>query len=208
MIEMLPPPEDSKTPEDQSTITPLGSEASAPTPSPNKQPGDLSDGPGLQFRELTESEIASVEHIFAETGNPLPDPAISTFVGAVDPDGKVLAFLVLQLKLHAQPLWIADGHSALLTSLVAEAERTILRKTGAAQWVYLFAPAGRLAQLGQAMGMGLEPWVVLSKLVLPEVPAQGPVELVPTPANPGQFHTQDPQDAFEWEPLFPKGTIQ
>ena len=132
---------------------------------------------GISYRELTPEEIKSVEPIFTATGNPLPDPGISTFVGAVE-NGKVIGFLVLQVKLHAQPMWIEEGHSQIFSPLVAEAERTILKKAGP-QWVYLFVPAGRLSQLAQSMGMGLEPWNVLSKLVQPEIPKKIGVDLMP-----------------------------
>lgn len=132
--------------------------------------------PEIEFRVLTPEEIKkAVEPEFAKTGNPLPDPAISTFVGAVLA-GEVIAFLCLQLKLHAQPLWIADGYASVLQRLVTAAENTILSRTGP-QWVYLFAPAGRLSQLAQMMGMQLEPWVVLSKLVQPVQPLPLAVEL-------------------------------
>lgn len=140
----------------------------------------LDDAPqetGISYRELTPEEIKSVEPVFAATGNPLPDPGISTFVGAVE-DGKVVGFLVLQVKLHAQPMWIEDGKSQVFAPLVAEAERTILKKAGPT-WVYLFAPAGRLSQLAQSMGLGLEPWNVLSKLVQPETPAKISVDMLP-----------------------------
>ncbi len=147
----------------------------------------------IQFRTLTDEEIAkAVAPEFAKTGNPLPDPAISTFVGAVLA-GEVIAFLCLQLKLHAQPLWIADGYSSVLARLVTAAEQTILARTGP-QWVYLFAPAGRLSQLAQMMGMQMEPWVVLSKLVQPVKPLPLAVEL------PGEaLNGNHPEMQFEQE---------
>jgi hypothetical protein len=123
---------------------------------------------GVEFRVLTPEEISSIAHVFADQGASLPDPTVSQFVGAVE-DGKVVGFLVLQLRLHAEPMWIESKHSQVFTKLVAEAEKIILRQAGP-QWVYLFAPAGRTAQLAQSMGMQLEPWVVLSKLVMPNIP--------------------------------------
>lgn len=132
-----------------------------------------------EFRVLTPEEIQTVEYVFTEKGVSLPDPAASTFVGCVKA-GKVVAFLVLQLKIHAQPLWIEDGHAAVLTQLVAKTEQTIIERVGP-QWVYLFSPAGRLAQLAQSMGMQLEPWVVLSKLVVPDQP------ILPAPIQPADL---------------------
>lgn len=136
------------------------------TPEPQSRDG---------YRELTTSEIKSVESVFTDTGNPLPDPAISTFIGCVK-DGKVVGFLVLQVKLHAEPMWIEEGHSDVFTGIVRAAEKTIIGRAGP-QWVYLFAPAGRVSQLAQHMGMQLEPWCVLSKLVQPDVPNKPMVEL-------------------------------
>ena len=129
------------------------------------------------IRLLTPEEIKSVEHIFTAQGASLPNPSVSVFIGAVK-DGKVLGFLVLQLKLHAEPMYIEDGHSDLFLPLVSAAESHILKTTGP-QWVYLFAPAGKVAQLATKIGMQVEPWVVLSKLVYPEMPTKSPVELQP-----------------------------
>lgn len=133
-----------------------------------------------EIRELTPEEIQSVAHIFTENGTVVPDPA--TFVGAVQ-DGKVLGFLVLQPKLHAEPLWIEPGQSHLFTSIVKEAERVILRKCGP-QWTYLFAPAGRVSQMATAMGMQVEPFVVMSKLVMPEAPGRPLVLMQPDEDTP------------------------
>ncbi len=139
------------------------------------EPISLPKPPGTrEIRELTPEEIQSVAHIFAENGTVVPEPA--TFVGAVQ-DGKVLGFLVLQPKLHAEPLWIEPGQSHLFTGIVKEAEKVILRKCGP-QWCYLFTPTvqpvqlGRISQMATAMGMQLEPYVVMSKLVMPEAPGR------------------------------------
>lgn len=123
---------------------------------------------GREIRELTPEEIQSVKYVFDAVNQPIPVP--STFIGAVE-NGKVLGFLVLQVKAHAEPMWIEPGHSELFKPIVAEAEKTILKKCGPT-WIYLFAPAGRVSQLAQSMGMQLEPWNVLSKLIMPEAPAK------------------------------------
>lgn len=118
-------------------------------------------------RELTADEVQSqIRPLFESNGARLPDPAISTFIGAVR-DGKVVGFLCLQAVLHAEPMWIADGESAIFSRIVSEAERSILAKCGP-QNVFLFAPAGRISQLAQLCGMAVEPWVVLSKFVKPD----------------------------------------
>lgn len=122
------------------------------------------------IRELTPDEIRSVEHVFISTGNPLPDPQTSTFMGAVK-GGKVIGFVVLQVKLHAEPWWIEEGHSDIFKSLVKGAEQIILNRCGP-QWVYAFTPAGRVTQLAASMGMQQEPWCVMSKLLVPDTPSK------------------------------------
>lgn len=148
---------------------------------PTTADADADADTSIQYRELSSDEIKTLEGIFAATGNPLPSPTLSTFVGALQ-GGKVVGFLVLQARLHAEPMWIAEGHSQIFTSLVSAAEKTILKKSGP-QWVYLFAPAGKLSQLAQNMGMALEPWCVLSKLVQPELPHKIGVDMLPIDAT-------------------------
>jgi len=148
MIEMLPPPIATETPKSKDGV-----------------------------RELTADEIKTVEYLFTEKGHPLPNPNESTFVGYIR-EGKVIGFIVLQIKLHAEPMWIENGHSDIFSALVREAERTVLRRCGPA-WVYTFAPAGKVSQLAQAAGMQLEPWNVFSVLVMPETPSKTSPFLVP-----------------------------
>lgn len=127
------------------------------------------------IRELTAKEIESISHMFKEAGADMPSPNLSTFIGAVSGD-RVIGFLVLQLRLHAEPLWILPGYSNLFMPLVGKAEEILLNKVGTCR-VYTFVPAGKTAQLAQAMGMQMEPWVVMSKLVTPECPKEPPVTL-------------------------------
>ena len=132
-----------------------------------------------EVRVMTPEEIAAEEPMFLANGTPLPNPATCVFIG-VFRGGKRVAFLALQVRLHAEPMYIEPGHSDVLTKLVRFAEKFILEKTGP-QWVYLFAPAGRVAQLAAAMGMQQEPWVIMSKLVAPEIPDKIPPFLQPDP---------------------------
>jgi hypothetical protein len=122
-----------------------------------------------EIRELTAEEVDGyVRPEFESRGYPLPNPAMSTHVGIVD-NGKVVGFLTLQVKLHAQPVSIDQAHRHMFAALCSKAEEVILQKIGP-QWVYLFAPAGHMSQLAQSMGMQLEPWCVLSKFVQHETP--------------------------------------
>lgn len=164
----------------------------SPEPEPKPAQGGVIHSPeaappAITFRSLTPEEIQrEVEPDYAATQNHVPDPAISTFIGAFS-GNDLLAYLCLQVKLHAQPLVIRQGHGAVLPGLVHAAEAHILATAGP-QWVYLFTPAGKLAQMASAMGMQLEPWVVMSKLVAPAMPPKPAFEVVQAKVSePGPF---------------------
>lgn len=116
-------------------------------------------------RLLTPAEIATLEPIFAQRGATLPAPEHSYIVGTTDSLGNVTAFLVVQLKLHAEPLWIAPGHETAFRPLVREAERILIERVAGNVDVFLFAPAGKVAKMAEVAGMRLEPWMVYSKTV-------------------------------------------
>lgn len=124
------------------------------------RPGDQS----VTCRELSPEEIQrEVLPDYEKTGNLLPDPAISTFMGVFD-GPNLLGYLCLQVKLHAQPLVIRPGHQSILSRLIHGAEEHIARKIGPT-WTYVFAPPGRLGEIPPRMGWVEEPWKVFSKLV-------------------------------------------
>ena len=130
----------------------------------------------VETRVLTEAEVLKYIHpIYQERGQPLPNPAVSTFIGVVRA-GKVVAFLGIEAKLHAEPLWIEDGEASHLIPLVHKAEEFILSRCGP-QWVYVFAPPGKVARIAEHMGMTLEPWCVYTKLVAPPIPPKPLVTL-------------------------------
>lgn len=164
-------------------------------PPPRAPSGDLS------VRELTPQEVATLSPVFKQAGADMPDPAVSTFVGAVK-DGAVLGFLVLQLKLHCEPMYVTEGHSDLFLPIVKAAERLILQRTGV-QYAYLFAPAGRVSRLAQTMGFSVEPWVVMSKLIAPDMPSKPVVELAVPVNGASEVHDQPNEgrdQPFEYDP--------
>jgi hypothetical protein len=144
-----------------------------PAPDPN----------AIERRRLTPAEVDKfVKPYYDRSENPLPNPANSFFMGVVI-GGDVVASLCIQAKLHAQPLIIENGYQSVLAGLVAEAEAEILRAAGPS-WVYLFAPAGKLAQLATSLGMQMEPWVVMSKYVQPEQQDKGVIDFHPESTPP------------------------
>ena len=149
-LEMLPPPVPPTEGDsvDDSPLLPSVSEAVNSVP-----------------RLLTAEEVATLAPIFAERGATLPAPEHSYFVGTVDDEGAVTSFLVVQLRVHAEPLWIKPGNERVFRSLVTVAEQTIAERIQGAVEVYLFAPAGKVARMAEVAGMQMEPWVVYSKRV-------------------------------------------
>lgn len=129
-------------------------------------------------RLLTPEEIASLAPIFEKEGQPLPQMAHSFILGSVAEDGHVIAFLVVQLRVHAEPMWIEKGHEALFRPLVHAAEQTIAEKVPGGCDVFLFAPAGKVSMLAARAGMRLEPWTVWSKHIQGLFPTEDEPEKV------------------------------
>ena len=130
----------------------------------------------VEDRPLTPTEIASLKPIFDERGVSMPE---GLYMGVVR-GSEILGFLVLQLKLHAEPMWIAPGESQVFGRLVAATERYILERSGPT-WVYLFAPEGRVAELATAMGMTQNSEQIYYKLVQAPVAPRPFVDLQPLP---------------------------
>jgi hypothetical protein len=116
-------------------------------------------------RLLTPEEIASLQPIFEKEGGVIPSPEVSFVLGSVAPDGHVVTFMVVQLRLHAEPMWVEEGHEHLVRSLVHATEKMIAERVPGGCDVFLFAPAGKVAKLAANFGMRLEPWTVWSKYV-------------------------------------------
>jgi len=122
--------------------------------------------PALDVRLLTTEEVETLRPEFEAQRAVFPNPQTSFAVGAVDADGKVVAFLFFQLQVHAEPMKIDHPHEALFSRLVDVGERTLVERCGS-QLVYAFTPPGKITRLAQMAGMQIEPWVVMSKIVGP-----------------------------------------
>jgi len=146
-IEFLPPPD--ATPTD----APEESENSSTAP--------------VQYRVLTQEEVASLVPIFDQFGGSMPDPNSSFFLGAVA-GGEVVGFLVVQLAVHAEPLWVRADYKHIMRPLIRATEEQIARNCGPGRHVDVFAfvPPGNVARTVQEVAsMRVEPWMVLSKRV-------------------------------------------
>ena len=116
-----------------------------------------------EVRALTDDEAKVLEPIFTKQGVEIPKAPYATIIGAIE-NGKVTEnFIVVQYRVHAEPMNLVDSN--LIHRLVGAAEDYIARRIGTCP-VFVFAPAGKVARLAQqAGGMAVEPWVVMSKWV-------------------------------------------
>ena len=119
----------------------------------------------IDVRVLTPDEVESLRPKFVEAKAVFPNPQTSFAVGAVEPGGRVVAFLFIQLQLHAEPMHIEHPHEALFSRLIDTAESELLARVGPCI-VYTFTPAGKITRLAEIAGMKLEPWNVMSKIVM------------------------------------------
>lgn len=180
MLELIPPPKSEDDVKQVQAIQSAPAEVIQLALPLNSESEESLPVPTTPVRVLTEAEIEILKPIFAEQNADLPDPRFSFFVGSVTPQGEVTSFLVIQIKTHAQPMWIKPGHEGIFRSLVHAAEKVIQERTGGNVWVYLFAPEGKISRMAERAKMFLEPWKVYSKMVPPaEVPAK---EMQPDPS--------------------------
>src|SRR5258708_5561022 len=124
---------------------------------------DLPPVNGHEVRILTIEETATLVPVFEEFGAAMPDPRTSFIMGALS-NGKVVGFLVVQLCVHAEPMWIEPGHEAVFEFIVHATERTIGERAGECD-VFLFAPAGRVARPSRPAGTRAAAGGVLSNQV-------------------------------------------
>ncbi len=122
--------------------------------------------PEYDVRVLTVEEASRLAPVFTMRDVEPPDPANSFIVGAVTPEGEVSNnFLVAQIRVHAEPLHLTDGHEHLFRRLARTLEFEIANRIGTCD-VFLFAPPGRIESMALAMGMEKEPWCIMSKHVV------------------------------------------
>lgn len=129
-----------------------------------KPVGERDKNDDLDVRVLSADEVESLRDKFNEQRAVFPNPQTSFFVGAVEPGGRVVAFLCFQLQLHAEPMHIEHPYESVFNRLVDVGEKILLDRVGPCL-VYTFTPAGKITKLAQAAGMQIEPWVVMSKIV-------------------------------------------
>ena len=118
----------------------------------------------MNIRVLAAEEWDKLKPIFAEYTAPVPRPEVATAIVAENEAGEIVGLLMLQLTLHAEPLWIRGDqqHNGLWRDLHHEME-VQFAKTGGTY--YAFAPRGGMAKITEAVGMEKLPWIVYKKEV-------------------------------------------
>lgn len=155
MMQLIPPP---VTSTDERPVPPTSQEPAPPTP----------DG----YYILSSEQVQTLEPIFKEHGQSLPNPGTCTFFGYVK-DKEVVAFLVLQIRLCAEPMWVKPGHSDVFMGLASRAEQALLDQSGP-QWVYLHTSQPKVGVLATKLGFEEQPDKVYAKLVQPKMPNRPP----------------------------------
>lgn len=64
----------------------------------------------MMIRPLQADEYPLAAPIFAAQGGSLPDPELSTIIGAFDDENALVGLWTLQVTYHAGPLWIDPAH--------------------------------------------------------------------------------------------------
>lgn len=73
------------------------------------------------IRKLDLAEWEQLSPIFQERNDELPDPNLATILAAFK-DGKIVSFIVLQLKLHCEPIYVMPDHSDTFLPLINNAK--------------------------------------------------------------------------------------
>lgn len=93
----------------------------------------------------------------------LPDPVIARAIVAEDESGKIVGFLVTQLCVHFEPLWIEQGKASVMR-LISEGERMLAEGwLGPRVPYFAFAPDQRISRLAKLCGMVKLPWEIWAK---------------------------------------------
>lgn len=119
--------------------------------------------PAVNYRFLPESEWHKLEAIFDEYGSQPPAKGLGKIAIAED-NGQIVGFVVLQLVLHAEPLWIREDHRQTdtvswrrLLNMVGECAAQIGKE------YYVFIPDERAAHIAKVAGLSPLSWRIWRK---------------------------------------------
>jgi hypothetical protein len=113
------------------------------------------------YRLLRHDEWDRIAPIFEQQGHVVPHPEIANVAIAESADGQILGFLMLQMVLHAEPLWIDESERGKVSwkRLLGVLESLFEGPS----CYYVFAPDEHVARMAEAVGMEKLPYAVFQK---------------------------------------------
>lgn len=117
----------------------------------------------MNIRVLEGHEFPKLESLFADNGVALPNPDFSEIIVAED-QNEIVGFLVAQLVLHTEPVWIKPEHrgKGLWRDLHLMAQKSI-----GDQEYFAFAPDDRISHMAESVGLKKMPWSVFKREINP-----------------------------------------
>lgn len=114
----------------------------------------------IAYRVLPHSEFERLKELMCGEGyeNNVPDPRFCRVVVG-ERNGTIVAFLVCQVAIHMEPLWISPEERGKLNwrRMVHMHEENLLSP------FYVFAPNEKIAAMCEAVGMKKQNWEVFMK---------------------------------------------
>lgn len=105
----------------------------------------------LTYRQLPSYEWGKLQEQFEKHGGGLPRPDLAKIVVAED-EGRIVGFVVLQLTMHLEPIWLDEGSKAArhaLSRLVHMAEESLPKESV----YYAFSADDHVADLCKAFAL-------------------------------------------------------
>lgn len=114
----------------------------------------------MEYKELT--DWRTVEAEFKRRGVVAPSKTSARVFAAIEND-EVVGFLVVQLVVHAEPIWIHEDYRGKVNwqKLVRMGEDFLGRNTG--REYYAFAPNDHIEAMCEIVGMEKMLWIVYRK---------------------------------------------
>jgi hypothetical protein len=111
----------------------------------------------MTYRKLEKNEWDRLKPIFEVEEWPMPSRDLATAVVAEDAEGQICGLLILELKLHAEPLWIRPESKGSVTfrglaSVMAEQVIGIADKLPENAAVYFLTSQENVGKLAEPLG--------------------------------------------------------
>lgn len=116
----------------------------------------------MTYRQLLVSEWHLIEPDFTSRNVPLPSPKLASVFGAFDDDGLLVSYLVLQFKLHAEPVSSSNPQTLLPLISCAANHLASLGLTDTECFVSIDSP--RVGELAMALGFQLTSTMLVKRI--------------------------------------------